>query len=156
MVVESTLDLAYLAFFLGLRVNELVRDRGHARGFRGMRDSHGFVIQHLIESDRTITELAGRMEVSQQAASKSIADLVKRGIVESLPAGDRRAKTIRLSKRGWAAVRFGRSARRMIDAKLKRAVGTRDYERARRVLLACLKSAGGIGRVRARSIRAPR
>src|SRR5215468_1976830 len=131
MVVKSTdsdrarvdltrLDLAYLGFFLGLRVNELVLEKGVAAGFRGMRESHGYIVQHLIESDRSITELAQRMSVSQQAASKAIAELLRRGIVESRPAADRRARRIRLSKRGWDAVRLSRSARQAIEARLQR------------------------------------
>jgi DNA-binding MarR family transcriptional regulator len=155
MVVESTLDLAYLGLFLGLRVNDTVRERGAERGFRGMRDSHGYVVQHLIEADRTITELAARMEVSQQAASKSVAELVRRGILESVAADDRRTRTIRLSKRGWEAVHFARNTRRRIERRLQRQVGLKQYQEARSVLLICLKSLGGIGRVRARRIRAP-
>jgi DNA-binding MarR family transcriptional regulator len=120
-----------------------------------MRDSHGYVIQHLIEDDRTITELAARMGVSQQAASKAIAELLKRNIVESLPHDDGRARTIRLSKRGWEAVRLARRMRRSIDAKLQRAVGKTEYARAHAVLVACLKSLGGIARVRMRKVRAP-
>src|SRR5262245_3908345 len=57
----SALPLTHLAMFLGLRVNELIVERGRAAGFRQFRESHGFVIQHLIESERTITELANRM-----------------------------------------------------------------------------------------------
>src|SRR5215470_7906099 len=91
------LDIAYLGFFLGLRVNELVLEKGLAAGFRGMRESHGYVVQHLIESERSITELARRMNVSQQAASKAIAELVEHGIVESNRATDRRARRVRLS-----------------------------------------------------------
>src|SRR5262249_61261267 len=120
MVVKSTagerdrvdpagLDLAYLGFFLGLRVNELVIEKGAEAGFREMRESHGYVVQHLIESDRSITELARRMNVSQQAASKSIAELVKHGVVESRPGRDKRARRIRLTQRRWNA---GRSSRR--------------------------------------------
>jgi DNA-binding MarR family transcriptional regulator len=156
MVVESTIDLAYLALFLGLRVNETVRERGAAHGFRAMRDSHGYVIQHLIEADRTITELAARMEVSQQAASKSVADLLRQGILESVAADDRRTRTIRLSKRGWEAVHFGRNTRRRIERRLQRQVGLKRYQDAQNVLLTCLKSLGGISRVRTRRIRPPR
>ena len=155
MVVESRLDLAYLGLFLGLRVNEIVRERGASRGHRGMRDSHGYVVQHLIDADRTITDLARRMEVSQQAASKSIAELVKRGILESLPHDDKRARKIRLSKRGWEVVHHARRTRRSLDAKLRRAVGKKEYERARQALVTCLKSLGGISRIRSRTVRPP-
>ena len=156
MVVDSQLDLAYLGMFLGLRVNEIVRERGATRGFRGLRDSHGYVVQHLIDTDRTITELAQRMEVSQQAASKSVAELVEQGILESLPHDDGRARTIRLSTRGWAAVRFARATRRSIDVKLRRRVGRKRFEEARSVLLECLTLIGGVGRVRSRRVRPPK
>jgi DNA-binding MarR family transcriptional regulator len=167
MVVRSTaddqarvdparLDIAYLGFFLGLRVNELVLERGAAAGFRGMRESHGYVVQHLIESERSITELARRMNVSQQAASKSIAELVTHGVVESRPATDRRARRVRLSKRGWNAVRVSRRARQVIEARLQRTVGKKSYGDARATLIACLDALGGLSRVRARRIRSPR
>jgi DNA-binding MarR family transcriptional regulator len=166
MIVKSTsvgarlrapvqIDLAYLGFFLGLRVNEMIRERGAARGYRGMRDSYGFVIQHLIDAERSITELARRMGVSQQAASKSIAELLKRGIVESRIAGDRRTRRVRLSRRGWELVRFTRQARRAIHARLQRAVGKNGYNHARRTLAACLQSLGGLERVRTRSVKPP-
>jgi DNA-binding MarR family transcriptional regulator len=154
-VASAQIDLAYLGFFLGLRVNEMVRERGQAHGHHGMRDSYGFVIQHLIESDRSITELARRMEVSQQAASKSIAELVRRGIVEARVAEDRRTRRVRLSKRGWELVRFTRNARHAIDTRLQLAVGTKDYDNARKTLMACLESLGGIGRVRTRRVKPP-
>src|SRR5215471_4770613 len=142
MVVKSTdvdrarvdltrLDLAYLGFFLGLRVNELVLEKGAAAGFRRMRESHGYVVQHLIESDRSITEMARRMNVSQQAASKSIAELVKHGVVEPRPSSDRRARRVRLTPRGWDAVRLSRRARQSIEARLQRAVGEKSYDEAR-------------------------
>jgi DNA-binding MarR family transcriptional regulator len=152
----SRLDIAYLGFFLGLRVNELVLEKGVAAGFRGMRESHGYLVQHLIESERSITELARRMNVSQQAASKSIADLVAHGIVESLPASDKRARRVRLSRRGWNAVRFSRRARQAIEARLQRAVGEKSYRDARATLIACLYALGGLSRVRTRRIRSPR
>src|SRR5439155_20774778 len=96
-VILSRLDLPYLGFFLGLRVNELVIEQTWKAGFRGLRDSHGYVIQHLIEGDRTITELANRMDVTQQAASKMIAELVQLRILELVPAQDKLSKLVPLS-----------------------------------------------------------
>jgi len=155
MVVETTLDLGYLGLFLGLRINEMVRERGTAHGFPDMRDSHGYVIQHLIESDRTITDLARRAEVSQQAISKTVAELVRRGFVESVPAADRRVRRIRLSARGREAVTLTRKVRRRIDERLQRQVGAVEYQRAKTVLLNCLRLLGGVQRIRTRRIRAP-
>ena len=90
MVVESSgidLDssiLGYLAFFLGQRVNELVVGRLMRAGFKQSRESHGYVVQHLIERDRSISELARRMGVTQQAASKiTAAEMIRLGILEA-------------------------------------------------------------------------
>jgi DNA-binding MarR family transcriptional regulator len=156
MVVESTLDLGYLGLFLGLRLNEVVRERGAARGFTGLRDSYGYVIQHLIEKDRTISELAARMDVSQQAVSKFVAELARRKVVEYVPAQDKRVRRVRLSVRGWEAVRVARTTRSRLERRLQAAVGRRKYQAAKAVLVACLQELGGIGRVRTRRIRLPR
>jgi len=162
MVVRSTrpgpaaLDLAYLGLFLGLRVNELVMDRMAASGFTNVRESHGFVIQHLIDAERTITELAELMEVTQQAASKVVAELVDIGVLDTSPGADRRAKRIRLSRRGREAVRLGRRARRQIEARLTTAIGARRYAAARATMARCLDALGGAERIRARRIKSPR
>lgn len=161
MVVKSTsveleqLDLGHLAFFLGLRVNELVRARGIAAGFAKLRESHGYVIQHLIEADRSITELAWRMEVTQQAASKAVAELIALGALEAVPGHDRRERRVRLSQRGWEAVKTARKHRRQIDGRIERAVGTIRYEAARSTLIECLEALGGTKRIRSRRVRMP-
>jgi len=150
------LDLGYLALFLGLRVNELVMDRMAAAGFTRVRESHGFVIQHLVEEERTITELAARMQVTQQAASKVVAELIELGALEAAAGEDRRAKRIRLSKKGWQVVRLGRQERRRIDSRLRAATGDRNYEAARAILRECLSALGGVERIESRRIRQPR
>lgn len=154
-VVPSGLDLSYLAFFLGLRVNELVMERMATAGFKQVRESHGYLIQHLIESDRSITELAGRMDVTQQAASKAVAELIDLGILEASPAADRRAKRIRLSRRGWQCVRLGRRFREQIDKRLVTAAGKKNYDRAKSTLLSCLRALGGMERIRSRRVPPP-
>jgi DNA-binding MarR family transcriptional regulator len=155
-VNPEQLDLAYLALFLGLRVNELVMERMAGAGFRGVRESHGYLIQHLIAVDRSITELARRMNVTQQAASKAVAELIGLKILEAAPAKDRRAKSIRLSERGWQSVRLGRRARAKIDELLVTATGEKDYQRAKSILLTCLRALGGVERIRSRRVRRPR
>ena len=155
-VVPAQLDLGYVALFLGLRINELVTARMAALGFADVRESHGYVIQHLIEKERTITELAERMDVTQQAASKVVAELARLGVIESVAAKDRRAKQIRLSRPGWRAVRLSRKLRTEFEARLIRAVGARGYDQAKRILLRCFDDLGGLERIRSRRIRPPR
>ena len=161
MVVKASpsltpgLDLGYLSLFLGLRVNQLVMERMRAAGFQQVRESHGYLIQHLIESDRTITDLARRMEITQQATSKAVAELVTLGVLELVVGSDRREKTVRLSNRGWTLVRLGRRARRGIERRLIRTAGREEYGQAKSVLTACLDALGGTERVRSRRILPP-
>ena len=162
MVVESTsinldqLDLGYLAFFLGQRVNELVVGRLMRAGFRQVRESHGYVVQHLIERDRSISDLARRMGVTQQAASKMTAEMIRLGILEATPALDRRAKVIRISNCGWESIRFGRRARAHIDRRLATLVGAKNYRSMKACLVECLTELGGVQRIRSRRVREPR
>jgi DNA-binding MarR family transcriptional regulator len=149
------LDLGYLGLFLGMRVNELVTRRGQAAGFADLRESHGYVVQHLIEASRTVTELARRMEVTQQAASKSVAELIRLGVLEAEPGDDRRERRVRLSKRGWGAVKTARRHRRQIERRLLRALGAPRYERAKSILIEALEALGGAGRIRTRRVRQP-
>ena len=153
--LTSRLDLGYLSLFLGLRVNQLVMAKMRAAGFRHVRESYGYLIQHLIECDRTVTQLARRMEVTQQAASKSVAQLVKLKMLEIVPGPDRREKRVRLSARGWSLIRLGRQARRNIEQRLIRATGRNQYSQASSVLTACLHALGGVQRVRSRRVLPP-
>jgi DNA-binding MarR family transcriptional regulator len=161
MVVNSRpvsvpqLDLGYLGLFLGLRVNELVTTRMARAGFSRVRESHGYVIQHLVESERSITELAERMEVTQQAASKVVAELTRLGILEVAHTQDRRSKRIRLSRRGWQAVQMARRIRRQIESGLIRKIGEESYAAGKSILSTCLEALGGIERIHSRRIRQP-
>lgn len=155
-VVVRQLELPYLGLFLGLRVNEIVIEQTSKAGFKGVRESHGYVIQHLIESDRTITELARRMQVTQQAASKMVAELIRLGLVEAVSDKDRRAKRIRLAQRGRNCVQLGRRVRARIEKQLIRSAGKDNYEDAKATVMNCLDVLGGIERIRSRRIRAPR
>ena len=150
------LDLAYLAFFLGRRVNELVVHRLQQAGFTNVRESHGYVIQYLIGGERSITDLSRRMGVTQQAASKTVADMIRQGVLEATPAADRRTKTIRISKRGWESVQFARRARTRIDSRLATMMSAESHERTKASLIRCIRALGGVKQIRSRRVREPR
>jgi len=149
------LDLGYLALFLGQRVNELVVQRLLRGGFKQVRQSHGYVIQHLIESDRSISDLARRMGVTQQAASKTVAEMIRLGLLEAESAQDRRAKVIRISSRGWESIRFSRKARIQLERRLQTLLGTSKHRDLKAGLIKCLAELGGIQKIRARRVREP-
>ena len=135
------LDVVLAALFAGLALNERVAERIREGGFPDVRFSHGFVFQHLVPGPLPIGELARRMGVSQQAASKSAAELERLGYVERVadPA-DARVRQVALS------------ARARVAAELEESLGPRRTATLRRALLDTLETAGGVEAVRARRV----
>jgi DNA-binding MarR family transcriptional regulator len=150
------LDLGYLALFVGMRINELTLESVHAAGFAGLRDAHGYIFQHLLGGARSISELAALLEVTQQAASKTVAELERLGFIEETPSDDARVRRVRLSARGQAAVEQGRASRAELQKRFERSYGKRAVDDARELLARVLASLGGAEAVRARRVRMPR
>ncbi|ADO69996.1 MarR family winged helix-turn-helix transcriptional regulator [Stigmatella aurantiaca] len=152
----DALDLGHLALFVGMRVNDLVLEEMHAAGFQGLRHAHGFVFQHLLGGARSIGELAALMEVTQQATSKTIAELEKQGFVEEVASGDARVRRIRLSARGLAAVELGRAVRAEFEQRFAQEHSPRAVKQAKELLASVLTSLGGADTVRRRRVKMPR
>jgi len=150
------LDLGYLALFVGMRMNELVLEQVHAAGYPGLRHSHGFVFQHLLGGPRSVSELAALLDVTQQAASKTVAELERLGFIEDTASDDARVRRVCLSSHGMAAVEKGRAVRAELQKRLERSHGSQAVEATRKVLADVLSSLGGAEVVRSRKLRQPR
>jgi DNA-binding MarR family transcriptional regulator len=156
-VDPQALDLGHLGLFVGYAYADHVAERVEAAGFLGLRFSHGFVFQHLIARDCTVGELAERMAVTQQAASKAVAELERLGYVErASDAGDARVRRIRLSARGRGAVAAARRTRARLERRLETRLGARSLAQARALLAQALAALGGAPAVRRRRVRPPR
>ena len=84
-----------------------------------LRFADGFVFQHLVAGPVTIGALAERLDVTQQAASKSVADLERRGYVERAAGPGRRARAPGRADRARARRdRGGRRHRAALQAEL--------------------------------------
>jgi DNA-binding MarR family transcriptional regulator len=151
----ASLDLGYLGQFVGQRINDLVLEKLAAEGYGDLRTSHGFVIQHLLGGPRTITELATALGISQQAASKTVAELVELGYLETAATADRRARAITLSDKALASVALVRKVRAKLEQRLVDKHGAA-VAKARALLAAVLEDLGAAEVVRTRSIREPR
>jgi DNA-binding MarR family transcriptional regulator len=152
-VTDDQLDLTLAAFLTGLALNEEVERRLRARGFPAVRLSQGFVIQHLLAGPLPIGELARRLQMTQQGASKAAAELVDAGLAERTPdPDDARVRRVGLSEHGRAAVEAARRVRAELQAQLAQTLGAERIEQARRLLLDALGAVGGIGNVRARRV----
>jgi DNA-binding MarR family transcriptional regulator len=152
----ARLDLGHLSLFVGLAFAGEVQDRLAAQGYGDVRFAHGFLIQHLVGADRTIGELATRLEVTQQAASKSVAELVTLRYVERVPdPDDARINRVRLSARGLEMLDASRKIRASVEKRLLAKHGDRKLDAVRAQLAEVLETLGGADAVRARKVRLP-
>ena len=149
-------DLPLAALFAGWAMADEVQRRIAADGMGDLRFADGVVFQHLVPGPLAIGELGERMGVSQQAASKAVADLERRGYVrrEADPA-DGRARHAALTARGDAAIAAGRRHRAAVAAELAETLGAERVEAARRTLVDVLEALGGAAAVRSRRVRPP-
>jgi DNA-binding MarR family transcriptional regulator len=105
----------------------------------------------------TISTLAERLGVTQQAASKSVVDLEKRGYLSREPdPADARARQVVLSARGEAVIAVAPRHRAALDSELRQALGDDRVEAARTLLVDAIKLLGAAPALRARAARPPR
>lgn len=150
------LDLVSAVHLGGLALVAESLRRLHAAGFPDLRTAHGFVIQHVVDGPRPAGELAHRLGVSQQGASKAVAELVRLGYLEQWPAPhDGRVRLVGLTDRGRAAVRATRAVRAEVAAELSAALGADRAAALRAVAAEALEWAGGTSAVRERRVPEP-
>jgi DNA-binding MarR family transcriptional regulator len=150
-------DLSLASLFAGWALADELQRRLAADGYGDVRFADGVLFQHLVGGPMTIGALADRLEVTQQAVSKSVADLERRGYVARRPdPDDARARRVALTERGEGAIAGARRHRAAIAAELGERLGSRRVEGARRVLLDVLADLGADTAVRGRRVRPPR
>jgi DNA-binding MarR family transcriptional regulator len=148
----QALDLATLARFYAAAFDDQVLTTLTRGGFPSLRMSDGFVVQHLLKGPHSVTELAGLLEVSQQAVSKRLAELETLGLLERLAGRDGRVKRVQLSKRGEACVQASRAQRAKLEKVVRAKVGHRAVDEARRSLVRALEALGAGEPVRHRRV----
>jgi DNA-binding MarR family transcriptional regulator len=150
------LDISLVSLFAGWALADELQRRLAADGFGDVRFADGFVFQHLVDGPQTIGALADQLGVTQQAASKSVADLERRGYVtRRADPDDARARQVALTARGEAAIEGGRRHRAAIAEELAARLGPRRVEGARRLLSDVVEHLGAGTAVRARRVRPP-
>ncbi len=153
----STLDLSLTALFAGWAMTDEVQRRLAERGFDDLRFNDGVVIQHVLAAPLSITTLAGRMGVTQQAASKAVADLERRGLLRREPdPADARTKLLHLTEHAHRAVEATRALRASLQDGLEAEYGPERVGDARALLASIIGRYGGDEAIRGRRVRPPR
>lgn len=153
----NTLDLSLTALFAGWAMTDEVQRRLAGQGFGNLRFNDGVVIQHVLAAPLSITALAERMGVTQQAASKAVADLERRGLLRREPGpSDARTKLLHLTEHARNAVEATRMLRQELQEELVADYGAERVEDARALLTAVIGRFGGDDAIRARRVRPPR
>lgn len=152
----SDLDLPTMVSLAGPAVVRLLLDRTADRGLEGVKPSHGYVIQRLVEEQPTIGELAASLGMTQQGASKQVLDLERLGYVERVAGDhDQRVRRVRLTTAGRALLDEGRRARLELEAELTRLVGASTVEAAKTALVALIGLTDVADRISDRSVPLP-
>ena len=149
-------DLSLASLFTGWALADELQRRLAADGYPDTRFADGVVFQHLVAGPVTITTLADHLGVTQQAASKTVADLQRRGYVtRRTDPTDARAKQVTLTPRGEQVIEAARKHRAAVDKQLRKALGATRVEEARQLLIDVLTHLDATPALRARAVRPP-
>ena len=149
-------DPALLVQVLARALAATTMDRVRESAGPDVRESDGYVFQHLMPGPLTVGELAERLGITQQGASKAVLDMERRGLVRRLADPvDRRIRRIELTPVALDAVHAARRSREAFAATVDETLGPRRAATFRRALVDLLAATGAHAAVERRSIPAP-
>ena len=121
---DATLQLLFKAARLANQ-RALARAAGGASG-PPVGPAHTALFPHLDFDGIRLTDLAAKVGVTKQAVGQLVDDLAAVGMVERIAdPSDKRAKRIRFSRRGYAALMHGLGVLQEVEADLGAAIGRR-------------------------------
>ena len=143
-VDPQDLDTGTLALFVGFAAAALAQDQLSAEGFGDLRFSHGYVFQHLVDAQPTIGELAAGLDMTQQGASKAVAELEQLGYTERIPdPRDPASAACSSPLADGKAVQASRRARAALEERIEQRSGERLLAEHREMLAQLLDELGG-------------
>jgi len=153
-VVDPHDDIALLCQVVATATTQRITGDLAGRGYDDVRPTHGYVIQGLLAGDTTSTELAQRLGVSVQAASKTVTELEGAGYVQRVrDAHDGRARNIELTRRGRSMVQRSRTARAAVRDEIVERLGERDARTLAALLREVSEIYGGLDAISDRRVR---
>lgn len=118
------------------RVNQ---EAGEARP--RLRPAHTRLLPHVDVEGTRLTELARRLGITKQAVGQLVDDLVQQGVLELAPdPEDRRARRVRFTPKGMAAIAHGLGILQHIESELSRRIGAQRMRALHETLLEILEA----------------
>jgi DNA-binding MarR family transcriptional regulator len=125
-------------------------------GFGDLRPRHHYVFQHVLAGPISIGELAARLGMTTQGASKLVIELEQLGYLSrSGGADDRRRHLVELTERGRALVEAGRAARAAVNGEVEQLLGPSGLRRFLATLRRVAEHSGGLEMLANRRLRPP-
>jgi DNA-binding MarR family transcriptional regulator len=153
--IEQDVQLLLTAASAG--ASEAVIRRLEGAGFDDLRASHTYVFQHLVGGPISINDLATRLGMTAQGASKMVIELEQLGyLTRSAAADDRRTHLVELTPRGRALIDAGRAARLALQAEVQELLGPTPLQQLLIMLRAVADHTGGLEKLAGRRMRPPR
>ena len=154
-MVEQTASPVDLGILIGLAYQSFVdelRAELAVRGFDDLGKTYGYVFRALTSEPLHLRQLAERLGMTDQGASKIVDEMERRGYVERrADPSDGRVKQLRLTRRGRAALAMARRFHAAYERRLRDAAGARDVAALRRVLEVVVAATGSSAEARLRA-----
>jgi DNA-binding MarR family transcriptional regulator len=117
-------------------ISDELYERLHQEGYGDIRPAHGCVFGYIERvGGARLTALADRSGLTKQAVGEAVGDLERLGYVERVPdPDDRRAKIIRLSRRGGEAAAVAEEIFADIERRFADEVGDERFDQFRDTL----------------------
>lgn len=148
-------DIAILVVGAARVVADRLGEAVARAGIEDMRPPFGFVIRALSDQERTLTELAGLLGVTKQAAIKVVDEMETRGfLTRNADPDDRRVKVLRLTPKAEKVRSAALAASHELERALRAEVGDGAVDELRRALETLLAQHGAIEDARAGRSRA--
>ncbi|SDT99366.1 DNA-binding transcriptional regulator, MarR family [Amycolatopsis keratiniphila] len=152
----SNLDLSLVSLFAGWAMADEIQRRLTADGLGELRFNDGVVFQHVLAGPLSISALAERMGVTQQAASKAVAELERRGLLRREPdPADARSRLLHLTEKAGSAIAGSRKRRAALEKEITAEYGEQRVADAKALLAAIIGRYGEPEAIRGRRVRPP-
>lgn len=138
---EKARRTVQLLFKAARLLNERAIERIRLRTDQPVRVTHTTVLPHIDLEGTRLTELARRLGVTKQAAGQLVDELEEMGFLERVAdPKDARAKLVRYSKKGQAAMLEGLQVLGEIEAEMRDVVGEAKMRAMHEALAAVIAS----------------